>query len=301
MNKWILGRCVILLLLVQFVSTTARGEPEGGAEEIGPGWVVKADLYGIYNPMGVVITTELTYNVPYRYKYDIVWSHMELGYRVAGTVTHSVYGVHLEWMPAAFFKLRANYDLQWFHGTMASLLELPSKDSPHDDDDVFDYGTEKMRIGHRVWLAPTLQLLFKGVAFVNQTDLKWYLIDSEQPYFYNWEYATVTERKDFLISSMSLLMYNFLKNRSPRSLFVGGSYEMVSQPSTSFRRQTLGGVLLTEPFVRSSRIGTLHFLVLAGVYLEETYRNDELFVVFNFGTTFDSRTMTKNERFTVNR
>lgn len=290
---WFLGGYLFVGVVAasddKIVANAASDDSQGQAHDklMTPGWYISADLYGMTNPLGALLATEFTYNIPYARKEDMVWSHVEFGYRVSATVVHSSYGVHLEWMPWAFFRLRANYDLRWYHGTMGSLLEMDSPNEPHQETDVYEAGTDKVAIGHRLWIKPTLQLYFEGVLLLNQTNLKWYLVDSERDYFFNWEYSNISESKDFLLASSTMLMYNFFKNRSPQILFVGGMYEVVSQPSTSFRSQTLGAVILLEPYKDVGRLGRPHFLVFGGAYLEETYRKNEPNIAFNVGTTFD--------------
>lgn len=286
-----------LVVLLAVTTVTASDTSEKSSEEgnILPGWYMNMEFWAVYNPWAVVLTSELTYQIPLKYKDGMVWSHAELGYHASATVVDSTYGAHIEWMPAAFIRLRANYDIRVFHGVMGSLLEFESKDSPHNIPDLYDYKGVRGGMGHRLWFSPILQLYYEGLLFFNITELKWFLIDSDAPYFYNWEYSTISQTTDVVFSNNASLMYNLFKRHTLRTLFVGAAYDFVFQPSTSFRRQIVGIAMFTEPFKKVYRVGKIHFQGFAGLYVEETYHSMEPYVLINVGTNLDFRKNGLNE------
>jgi len=253
-----------------------------------PGWYVAADLAGGWNSWALYGKVEATYRHPLREKMDMVWSHGELGYRLAVSPAATRWGVHGEIMPAAFFRLRLHYDSVFFHGFYGSLRTMPRNDVPHDEADIAG-GPSRPGVGHRVWLNAVLQGKWKALALRNATELVWYAADTAQNYFFNWEYETISKQSDFVFENRFGLLVNLLEKRSPHALYVGPFYALVLQPSTDFRRQRAGIDLYAEPFGPTRRMGTPRIYVIAGMNIEETYRTGELYVIASLGSTWDLR------------
>ena len=277
-----------LILFIVCVSHSARASSEE-TDRLTPGWVLKTDIFALLNPDGVIIRGALEYQLPLKEKFDMVWSRVSLGYHVNVSPVQTAAGIHAEWMPAAFFQLQANYSLLFFHNVMGSLAEFDNADVAINDDQVQDLGIERPGMGHRLSLSPILMAYYTGILLLNQFDLKCFMIDAHKPYYFNWELQTLSKSTDIAISNRTMLMYNFFKHRKVQTFFAGAMYAVEAQPSTDFRRQFVAAATMVEPLKKQGRMGTLCFLLLSGIYLEDFYRKNELFVLLNVGSEFDFR------------
>ncbi|MBN2530308.1 MAG: hypothetical protein JXR76_28220 [Deltaproteobacteria bacterium] len=281
---------VFSLLLIWGGSATAAKSPSSSEEAVlTPGWVLESDFLAVYNPEAVALVGTLQYQIPLTQKHNMVWSQVALGYQLEATPVNSCLGVNFEWMPAAFLRLRASYCLLFFHGFWGSLAEFNTLDETVNDDDVMDSDKARAALGHRLGLSPLLIVYFRGVLFLNETNVKWYLMDNRKPYWFNWETFAMSESRDVTLLNQTLLMFNFFHARKVQTFFLGALYELTSQPSTDFRRQLTAGVIRLEPFKTVGRIGKIHFTVIGGIYLEDFYREHEWMVLLGVGTAIDFR------------
>lgn len=279
----------IILSWGLFTSLTAAAAEQSESDEhlLRNHWYIQTDLIGAWNPWGALSMNEATWQMPYRIKNDMVWSHLELGMRFAISPASSKLGIHLEWMPAAFLQIRAHYDANLYHGLLGYLLTFDRFDAPHDEPDIYDLaGTEKVGFGQRFWVMTVLRASYKFVVIRNQTDSVWFSVNSKSPYVFNWEYETLLSPNAFVLDNRIQLLFNLLYHHAPRTLYLGPFYDVIYAPGTNYRRQRTGIDIFTEPFKNAGKWGVPRLFSVIGFNLEERYRTNEFLLIVGIGSTW---------------
>ncbi len=265
------------------IDRAEQGTPSETEKQV----TLHADAFFRYNPSGVMLLVGGYHR----------WVHAkdeETGgpraYAQAGAAAgiNPAYGqlaVHAEWMPAAFVKIRVQYDLLGFFGTNGSLLSFPSEDEKFGDDEVDALsGQEESGFGHRFMFQPVLQYRIGRLVLRNRTDLACYLLNGRGPYFFEWEYDNLVEDGGVLLNNVTQLLLQAWHGEGAARLLAGPFYQFTRAEST---RQRTGMQVFYVPSDALWFADRPRAFLRAGVNLEDRNREDEFFAVMGLGFDLD--------------
>jgi hypothetical protein len=196
--------------------------------------------------------------------------------------------IHGEWQPAIFACLRLEYDIYGFFGSNTGLLSFPDEDARFGKQELEDReGTEEEATGHRLLFQPTLYAKAGSILIINQTDLAYFRFDGDGPCFLELEYDTLVKDGDFVIANRTQFMVPSWKGAGKAVLYLGPYYEITFARNTDITRQRAGGQLYWLPMDTLWGMNKPRIYSQAGVNIQDRNRDNELYMVFGFGTDFN--------------
>ena len=297
-NKGILLCLPLMLILILTNMAIAEDylEPQqsikqktGADKNLGGSFSIYGDLGGKINPRGLAFLGGIKYRNSYHYdaKYDAVSSYWETGIDIGVTPAFMQAGVHAEWMPWLFLKMRAQYDYMEYTGINDGLLSFPSGNSPYGDDVRKDRHDEEKTYGSRIMLQPTLQGKVANFIIRNQTDLAYYTFAGRGPYFLELWYNTLMKDDDYLVANRTQFLYSFLSDSKGKQLLAGPYYEVTRAFDAQITQQKVGVAFYWEPAASLFHISHPHLGVMSGYHLEDPNRQGQFYLLVGAGFEFD--------------
>jgi hypothetical protein len=261
-----------------------------GAEKEGGAPYAWFDLIATHNPLGAVGYVGGTYRYVFEYsqEYDEPESYLEAG-AFAGYCPAYVQGAaYVDWQPADYLTIHAEYDLYRFLAAWGSLLSFPSGKEPFGDRQVDQRaGEEKTGLGQRLFLQPTLYAEVKPIEFVEQIDVGYYLFDGRGPYFYEQESDLLLRNGDWALAERFSMLVEYWKSGPDRHLYLGPYYEYDWAAAANLRRNRFGGQFELIPSEGWGYWARPRFYGQGGVYLKDPNRLNQLYALFGFGGDVD--------------
>ena len=248
----------------------------------------EVDLYLQANPAGILLQGFLYTALPREeaLKGEKVVPALEAGLGAASSPAYGKLALKGIWRPAPFFLLVAQYDLLYFYGQYGGTLSFGSGGAPFGDRVIKERkGEEESGLAHHLSLAPTFYARVGRILLRNQTELSLYRFPGRGPYFHELEYDTLVTNRDYLLANRFNVMAeaeNFLKG----ILYVGPGYEYVRAHDARLTRQRVYGQAYWEAAAPAKTFGIPHFMVQAGVNIEDRNREKEGFALIGVGTQY---------------
>jgi len=296
-RKLMLSGMALLLIFIMTPVAMAQNYPEpqqsiqpetDADKNLGGRFSIYGDLGGKINPRGLAFLSGIKYRNAYRYdaKYDAVSSYWQAGIDLGYTPAFMQAGVHAEWMPWLFLKLRVQYDYMQYLGINDGLLSFASANSPYGDDARKDRHDEEKTHGSRIMFQPTLQGKIGPLIIRNQTDLVYYTFAGRGPYFLELWYNTLMKDGDYLVANRTQFLYTFL-DRGGKKLLSGPYYELTRAIDAQITQQKLGVALYWEPAPSLLHVSRPHVGLMGGYHLEDPNRQGQFYVMVGAGFEFD--------------
>ncbi len=269
---------------------SAQDEPVYKGPHLGERVFLSSDLIATYNALGVALFNVLIDRHVYEVDpdYGIEWAYLQTGVGLTICPAYTQASMHVEWQPAAFFQIRADYSLFGYFGTQGGLRGFATGDEPYDvDRDSSLPGTDKASLGHRGLLRPVLAAQFGPVIIRNQLDLALYSVDTDEPYFYELEYDYLLKRTDLLIMNQTQLLFQVWKAPREATLMVGGMYDVSTSMETEIRRQRAGAAIVWQPKDPWGALDRFRVYLVGGWIIEDPNRENEPFLILGVGTDKD--------------
>lgn len=196
--------------------------------------------------------------------------------------------LHAQWQPAVFFNLRMEYDLYRFFGTNYGLLSFPDARAKFGKDELEDLkGSEEKATGHRGLIQPTLYAKAGPMLIINQTDLAYYRLSGDGPYFLDLEYDTLVKDGDFVLANRTQFFIPSWKGAGAAILYVGPYYEITNAHDADLTRQRVGGQLYWVPADTLWGMNKPRIYSQMGVNIQDRNREDEMYLTLGFGVDFN--------------
>lgn len=284
--------CAGLALFILLYSSVVLGD-DGTiykGPHIGRRVFLSTDLIGTYNALGLglfgVLIDRNVYDVDS--DYGVEWAYLQTGVGVMVSPAYAQASMHVEWQPAAFFQLRADYTFFGFFGTQGGLHGFPGRPAAYDvDRDSSLPGSDKTGLGHRGLLRPVLAGQVGPVILRNQLDLAVYSVDTKDPYFYELEYDYLLKRTDLIIFNQTQLLFQVWKEPREATLMIGAIYDVTRSLETEIDRQRLGGAIIWQPIDPWGPLDRFRVYLVGGWIVDDPNRKDEPFIIFGIGTDHD--------------
>jgi hypothetical protein len=244
------------------------------------------DIFVRANPDGIALRS----GVSRRWGYaagddpDDKSSYLQSGLSLTLSPSFAQIGAHVEWMPALFMIAHLQYDHYRYFGQYGALLSFPSGDSPFGDD-VIDAreGDEEKSYGHRFMFRPTLRGKFGRLLLVNETDISYFLIEGEGPYFRDTQYDTLIKDDDVVFDNKTMLLFEIREGKGPSSFYAGPFYSVTHAASANLTRQRLGIIASLVPVDGLWFFGRPKIYSALGYNVEDRNREGEVFFLFHVG------------------
>jgi hypothetical protein len=264
-----------------FCAAEAQAEDDDG-----PVTTLYYDMFVRANPEGLALRS----GVYRRWGYgaaddpDDQSSYLQSGLSLALTPAYAQIAAHVEWMPALFVIAHLQYDHYRFFGRNGSLLSFPSGDSPFGDN-VLEAreGDEESGYGHRFMFRPTLRAKFGRLLLVNETDLAYFLIEGDGPYFRESQYDTLIEDGDFVFDNKTMFLLEIRKSDGPTSFYAGPYYGVTHAGSADITRHRVGVIASLVPVDGLWFLGRPKIYSALGYNVEDRNRKGEIFFLFHVG------------------
>lgn len=244
------------------------------------------DMFVRANPDGIALRSGVyrRWGYPAGDDPDDISSYLQSGLALTLSPSFAQIGAHVEWMPALFLLAHLQYDHYRFFGQYGALLSFPSGDSPFSDD-VLDAreGEEERSSGHRFMFRPTLRGKFGRLLLVNETDLSYFLMEGEGPYFRDTQYDTLIKDNDVVIDNKTMFLFEIRDREGPTSFYAGPFYSVTHAASANLTRQRVGVIASLIPVDGLWFLGRPKLYSALGYNIEDRNREGEIFFLFHVG------------------
>ena len=294
-NKFLISVICFIAVMVT-ASFASAEEPKGRHFRI-----FAANQFSIRsNPTGFGNSTDFNMRYYYSNSDSILWknNHIGFGPHVHISPATGGGGVFLEIEPIAAFNLRLEYNYVRYFGWATALISFPDKDSDYSDSVL-----ERFQIpnddavsanGHSFKIKPTFQMQVSRFVLLNMTSLEWWKIDDIEGYFYEPTNDTLMKVDDYFFSNQTLAGVEVWKRSDVRRVIAGTRYSFFRVDSTKRERHQLDAVMV---WMMGEKLWLLRtwetnftnplIMLAAGGYLEDRYREKELFAGLIFQCDYD--------------
>lgn len=283
---------LLAISICLFTSTLSAQEsdPVYKGPHLGRRVFLSSDFIATYNALGLglfnLLIDRRVYDVDSEYGMEWAYWQTAVGLMVSPAYTQA--SMHVEWQPAGFLQLRADYSLFAFFGMQGGLHGFETGNEPYDiDRDSSLPGTDKAALGHRGLLRPVLAAQVGPIIVRNQTDVALYSVDTTSPYFYEMEYDFLLKRTDLLVMNQTQLLVQAWKAPREAMLLAGGIYDITYSLETEIQRQRAGAAIVWQPKDPWGPLDRFRVYLIAGWILEDPNRENEPFLILGVGTDKD--------------
>lgn len=286
-------KTTVLSVTIALMAANAQAQevkPVYEGPHVGRRVFLSTDLIATYNALGIGLFNLLIDRRVYEVDtdYGMEWAYWQTAVGLMVSPAYAQASMHVEWQPAGFLQLRADYSLFAFFGMQGGLHGLETPDEPYDiDRDSSLPGSDKAALGHRGLLRPVLAAQVGPIILRNQTDLALYSVDTTSPYFYEMEYDFLLKRTDLLVMNQTQLLVQAWKARREAMLLAGGIYDVTYALESDIRRQRAGAAVVWQPVDPWGPLDRFRVYLIAGWILEDPNRENEPFLILGVGTDKD--------------
>lgn len=215
-------------------------------------------------------------------------SYMRTGFTVATSPAFGKAGLHAEWSPVVFAKLRLEYDGYRYYGMNTALLSFPSGDAPFGRDEVNALeGQEETGYGERVLIRPTLYGKLGPVIISNETDFAYFRVSGQGPFFLDWEYETLVKHRDRVVNNRTNALIKAWQGPKEAVFLAGPYYEHTRAAGAGLTRQRVGGVLYFVPKDAAGPFDRPRLYSQFGNYIQDRNREGEWYFAIGMGFDYD--------------
>lgn len=271
--KWVVS---FLILSVVMPQTAVASNNDTTLAEV--------DVAGLYNPLGLSLSVKTFRRQVYRDDPSPLWNglYYQAGGQAVITPAFTRAGVHLEWMPVAVMKLRAQLDRLYFSGAFGSLLTFNSASDSFSDKVIESRdGEERTGYGTRSAVQLTLQVKFQSIIVRNLTEQVNYQFPGSGPYYLEREFELLMATDDTLTSNQFYVLYETKQNTTQR--LVGPYHSYVSVDKTSNKTERLGITWYQQNNKQFGMLKNTRWYLQAGQYLNDPERDGEFYLLLGVG------------------
>jgi hypothetical protein len=262
-------------------TSTVAGSIEAPAQR-GPvdddWWIGHTMVGGTLNPRAAGAFVGLRRHWVYHHSdaklFDGLWVDVGTEWVLSASIRPSLF---VEWSPIKILKLRLQYDLWGWLGAHTGLghgLIFADENAPFDQESLrARKGEERPGMGHRVTLAPTLQMkVWRLIAFSTLELSAWY-VHGDGGYWLEPINDNLISlgRIDYALKNTAFFLFQIWAD-DPAQICIGLQDEYVQTWYAGLSRHRLGGVLALTPYAELFGIDRPTVFVVAGVNLSDTNR-----------------------------
>ncbi|MFO0563299.1 MAG: hypothetical protein U0269_35075 [Polyangiales bacterium] len=227
-----------------------QSEPSAGAAQrgvTGPDgvrryWMADAYLVGGFNQLTLALLTGLRFRWDQPRSDNLLLDNrrFEIGFEVNVNPGFTSLGGYAEWTPLQILILRLQTDVYAHYGTYGAIMRFDRPDVGFGD--ALRDICQGCRAGfnQRVLARAVLQAQLGPVAVRNQTDVGFYALHGDEPYYILIEHDILAARREVIVVNESQLLFEPYRRADKTGLFVGPMYHFARTLFAGVQRQRVG-------------------------------------------------------------
>lgn len=271
---------------IAVVFSLAFAAPIVAQEHAEAGWSTSHSLTALRRPLGVSVTSRLTYTQPiFVDRSGLLWDSARVEASINNQFSPAFDDISMELMvePVAFFDLTVRGGIRYaFEGLGFGFAGLADENVDYEDTADLEY---RSLLGRFVILTPRLKAQLGPVIAVSSFQMAFFDFPrADSRYFYEPTYDIALGIRDLLWQSSNLLLYE-IPVRVPRTLRAGVNYTILRVSDSGEQTQRISMLGLGEVSIGRSpwRLSTAFVF---GLYVDHRYYDpvpDDLFVAGQVG------------------
>jgi hypothetical protein len=252
-------------------------------------WMADAYLVGGFNQLTLALLSGLRFRWDQPRSDNLLLDNrrFEIGFEVNVNPGFTSLGGYAEWTPLQILILRLQTDVYAHYGTYGAIMRFDRPDVGFGD--ALRDICQGCRAGfnQRVLGRAVLQAQLGPVAVRNQTDVGFYALHGDEPYYILIEHDILAARREVIVVNDSQLLFEPYRRADKTGLFVGLMYHFARTLFAGIQRQRVGAFAewifhrKLGPFARPRAIG------FAGYHLQDVNRGGGLIALMGVGSEFD--------------
>lgn len=260
-----------------------------GADGVRRYWMADSYLVGGFNQLTLALLTGFRHRWDQPHHDNILLDNrrFELGVEVNINPGFTSVGAYAEWTPLQILILRAQTDVYAHYGTYGAILRFDRPDVPFGDALRDECAGCRAGFNQRVLGRAVLQAQLGPVIVRNQTDVGFYALHGDEPYYILIEHDILAARREVIVVDEAQLLIEPFRHADRRGLIVGPMYHFARTLFAGVQRQRVGAFAewvfhrKLGPFARPRALG------FAGYHLEDRNRGGGLIGLMGVGAEFD--------------
>ena len=247
---------------------------------------LSVDINAAYNPAAVAIKARAFTQYTYHRSRSPLWNdlYVQAGVQNLTNPAFISAGGHIEWMPIAIFKLRAQYDHLFFNGAFGSLLDFATAGEAYGDEVQSQRrGSEVTGHANRFSVHPTLRAKAGRFIFRNAANFYRLYFPEGGPFYLDKEYDILVGQVDTLVSNKLFLMYDWGEPRLKQQKLGGLYYEYTHSDKAKLTRQRLGVIWFQSPFANYAFLDRPRWYILSAYNLTDRNRGQSIYLALGIG------------------
>jgi hypothetical protein len=252
-------------------------------------WMADAYLVGGFNQLTLALLTGLRFRWDQPRSDNLVLDNrrFEIGFEVNVNPGFTSLGGYAEWTPLQILILRLQTDVYAHYGTYGAIMRFDRPDVGFGD--ALRDICQGCRAGfnQRVLARAVLQAQLGPVAVRNQTDVGFYALHGDEPYYILIEHDILAARREVIVVNESQLLFEPYRQSDKTGLFIGPMYHFARTLFAGVQRQRVGAFAewifhrKLGPFARPRAIG------FAGYHIQDVNRGGGAIALMGVGSEFD--------------
>jgi hypothetical protein len=267
------------------------GTPETNLIRKGDRRVVFADLGMSVAPVGAMLTSGVYFRrtVAADERGNFEAPYVQGGVALGVTPASFQPQAHVEYLPAPFLALRADFAATRYFGTNTGLLSFDSADADFSRDVLSDRrGDERAAWGFKGGISLLPRAKFGPLLILTKLRFTHYRYDEDDgPYVYEPELDTLLSTSDFVFSSHTDLLFQLYRGRAAESFLFGPMMESTRTIDTELSRVRVGGTARFVPAEQWANVRRPRLYATIGVNVDDPHRSGEPFALFGIGADME--------------
>jgi hypothetical protein len=260
-----------------------------GADGVRRYWMADAYLCGGFNQLTLALLSGIRFRWDQPRSDNLLLDNrrFELGVEFNVNPGFTSVGAYAEWTPLQILILRAQTDVYAHYGTYGAIMRFDRPDLPFGDALREVCAGCRAGVNQRVLGRAVLQAQLGPVAVRNQTDVGFYALHGDEPFFILIEHDILAARREVIVINESQLLFEPYRRPDKTGLFVGPMYHFARTLFAGVQRQRVGvfGEWIFHrklgPFSRPRAVG------FAGYHIEDRNRGGGFIGLMGVGSEFD--------------
>jgi hypothetical protein len=265
-------------------------DPEPGRIRAGDRSVAFADVGVRVAPVGAMLTSGIFFRRTFaadesgRFERSYLQGGVALGITPASFQPQA----HLEYLPAPFLALRADFAATRYFGETYGLYRFESADADFGDDAL----SNRKGDGRSVWgFKGGLSLLprakFGSLLILSKLSFTGYRYDDPGPYVWEPELDTLLSTSDYVFQSRTDFLFELHRGPGAESFMLGPTVDSMRTIDSALSRTRAGATTWFVPAEQWANLRRPRLYATAGVNIDDPNRSGEPFAMLGIGADME--------------